>query len=66
MVAGNIYLQCDGLGEVGVLIEAGGLTVEGRRGVTFYNVSNREQNEKLGWGSNDFIKEECWVIRRVP
>ena len=27
LVAGNRYLQCDGLGEVGILDEVGGLTV---------------------------------------
>lgn len=32
LVAGNRCLQCDGLGEVGMLNEVGGLTVEGRGG----------------------------------
>ena len=34
LVAGNRCLQCDGLGEVGMLDEVGGLTVEGRGGDT--------------------------------
>lgn len=34
LAAGNRCFQCDGLGEVGLLDEVGGLTVEGRGGDT--------------------------------
>ena len=48
--------QCDGLEEVGVLDEVGGLTVEGLRWSEMYKMSEKGWNKKMVWGSKHFKK----------
>ena len=47
LVVGNSYLQCDGLGEFGVLDEVGGLTVWGWGGFNGLKCLKRRWNEKI-------------------
>ena len=44
----NIYLQRDGLGEVGLMNEVGALTVKSLRCSELYKMSEKEWNEKCG------------------
>ena len=51
----NIYLQRDGLGEVGLMNEVGALTVKSLRCSELYKMSEKEWNEKM-WGNKSFEK----------
>ena len=62
LVAGNRCLQCDGLGEAGMLNEVGGLTVDGRGGDTGQNIF-----KKVEWknrvGKQRFYKGRTWCVK---
>ena len=64
LVAGNRYLQCDGLGKVFVLNKVGNwLSGPGVAG-TVQNVL-KEDGTKKGWGKK-FQKEGFWIKGWVP
>ena len=61
LVAGNRYLQCDGLQGVSVLDEVGGLTIRGRVG-GLYKMSLKRVRWKTGVGKQKYLKRGiCWV-----
>ena len=62
LAAGNRYLQCDGVREVGLLNKDGGLTVGGWVGGYCIKCLKRGWNGKKKVGKQIFKKEEtCWV-----